>query len=228
VQRELAAVQRKLERATEGGSTREAAFSEGPWRASDYLAQLTDGRLVRIELSDDGRRAWAVRKSGETVALESLAALERDQVYLSFALALASAAGRQGVRLPLLLDEPFVRLDERGTSALAAVLDAFCREGQQVIVFASQPAAIDRLASVGAAVHDLTMLRSWKRELNATSDATEARSITSADAASDERGKPIQSITARARNRVGGKRAKTSRTKNRGGRSTKPDGRDAA
>ncbi|MEX2316744.1 MAG: AAA family ATPase, partial [Pirellulales bacterium] len=166
VQRELAGVQRKLERATAGGSTGEAAWSGGSSRASDYLAQLTDGRLVRIELAEDGRRAWAVRKSGETVSLESLAAAERDQVVLSNSLALAATAARHGVRLPLVLDEPFVRLDERGTSAVAAVLDAFSRQGHQMLVFESHQGAIDRLTSLGAGVHELTSLRRRRRDVD--------------------------------------------------------------
>jgi DNA repair exonuclease SbcCD ATPase subunit len=166
VQRELAAVQRKLEQVAANGSAGEGTWGEEFWRASDFLAQLTDGRLVRIELADDGRQAWVVRKSGDAIGLEALSAAERDQVYLSFAFALASAAARQGVQLPLVLDEPFARLDERGTSALAAVLDALGRQGHQVLVFARQEAAVERLVSLGATVHELASLRRRRREVD--------------------------------------------------------------
>jgi hypothetical protein len=157
VQRELAAVQQKLE---------QAAVFNGPWgegtisghippQASDLLAQLTDGGLVRLTLAEHNGRACVVNRAGETVPADSLAASERDQVYLSLCLALLSAAGRQGVCLPLVLDEPFERLDARGTAALAAVLDDFARQGHQVLVFTGQQSAAARLASMGAAMHDL-------------------------------------------------------------------------
>ena len=45
------------------------------------------------------------------------------------------------------LDEPFERLDARGTAALVAVLDVFCRQGHQVFVFTRQ-AGCDGAAGV--------------------------------------------------------------------------------
>jgi ABC-type uncharacterized transport system ATPase subunit len=124
-------------------------------RASDFLAQLTDGGLVRLMLVEQGRRACVVNRVGQTLRVESLTASERDQVYLCLCLALLSAASKQGIRLPLVLDEPFERLDARSAAALATVLDDFSRQGHQVIVFTAQPAAVERLASVGATVHDI-------------------------------------------------------------------------
>ena len=88
-----------------------------------------------------------------------LAAAHRDQVYLSLCLALLDAASRQGIWLPLVLDEPFERLNPRDAAALAAVLDSFCRYGHQVLVFTGQREAAERLASYGAAVHDILSLR---------------------------------------------------------------------
>lgn len=165
VQRELAAVQQKLERAAnaDGRHCETAILSDDPVRASDYLAQLTNGGLVRLQLVEQGRWACVVNRAGNTVSIESLTAAERDQVYLSLCLALHSAAARQGVWLPLVLDDPFARLDASGTAALAAVLDEFSRQGHQVLVFTGQPAAAERLTSLGAPVHDITHLRRRER-----------------------------------------------------------------
>jgi hypothetical protein len=91
----------------------------------------------------------------------------RDQVYISLCLSLLSAASRQGIWLPLVLDEPFERLDARSTASLAAVLDVFCRQGHQVIVFTCKQDAAERLASVGAAVHTIASLREWDTETTA-------------------------------------------------------------
>jgi hypothetical protein len=154
-------VQQKLEQAASvGGNGGELLIGDdNPTRASDFLAQLTDGELVRLTLVEQGRRACVLNRAGQTLRVESLTAAERDLVYVSLCLALLSAARRRGVLLPLVLDEPFERLHERGTAALAAVLDDFSRQGHQVVVFTGQQAAADRLASVGAALSDIVVLR---------------------------------------------------------------------
>ncbi|MCI0332023.1 MAG: hypothetical protein L0228_02205 [Planctomycetes bacterium] len=161
VQRELADVQQKLERTAQIHQDSGVArfFDDCPAVASDYLAQLSNGDLVQLILGNNGLDACVTDRSGETFPVELLAASHRDQVYLSLCLALLQAASRQGIWLPLVLDEPFERLDARGAAALAAVLNDFCRHGHQVLVFTGQREATDRLASHGAAVHDILNLR---------------------------------------------------------------------
>ena len=161
VQRELADVQRKLEQAA--GRLPQDDDCDFPAeivdRASDFLAQLTDGGLVRLVVVEHGCRALVVNRAGETLCVETIPASQRDLVYLSLCLGLLSLAAERGVRLPLLLDDPTARLDARSTAALAAVLDDFCRRGHQVLLFTSQPAAVERLASIGVAVRDMESLR---------------------------------------------------------------------
>ncbi len=171
IQRELAAVQQKLEQATGSGivSGHEIATGDGPMRASDFLAQLTNGDLVRLMLVDERQAACVVCREGNRIPVERLSGAQRDQVYISLCLSLLSAASRKGVWLPLVLDEPFERLDARGTAALVAVLDVFCRHGHQVFVFTRKQDATERLSSVGAAVHRMASLRQWRGELEATS-----------------------------------------------------------
>ncbi len=178
VQHELAAVQQKLEQATGAGFPSDGlAAGEDPARASDFLAQLTNGDLVRLMLIGQGSQACVVNRDGATIAVEHLNGTQRDQVYLSLCLTLHSAASRHGLWLPLVLDEPFERLNARGTAALAAVLDVFCRQGHQVFVFTRKQDATERLASLGAAVHNIASLRRWKTEAVAagTSSAVESR-----------------------------------------------------
>jgi hypothetical protein len=161
VQRELADVQRKLEQAAAGAmhNIDPMIAAENPYRASDFLAQLTNGNLVRLELVGHGRRAQVVDRTGEVRSVESLSANQRDQVYLALCLALHSAAAQHGVWLPLVLDDPFVRLEGHEIASLAAVLDGFSRQGHQVLVFTGQQAAVERLLSLGALVHDIVALR---------------------------------------------------------------------
>jgi hypothetical protein len=160
VQRELAHVQKKLEEASHGGDNAgDVAAIEYLDQASDYLAQLTNGDIRRLMLFNQGRNAVVVSNAGETISLDLLTAGQRGQVYLSLCLALLSAASRRGVWLPLVLDEPFERLDARGTAALAAVLDGFSRQGHQILVFTRQKEVAERFASIGADTRDMMELR---------------------------------------------------------------------
>jgi hypothetical protein len=168
VQRELAEVQRKLEQAAAGVARdgEPLISSANLLRASEFLAQLTDGGIVRLIAGDHGREPRVVNSAGDMLSVESLSAAQRDQVYLSMCLALLSTAAEHGVRLPLVLDEPFLRLDACGTAALAAVLDDFCRKGHQLIVFTGQADAAERLASLGAAVREIGSLRRRDDEID--------------------------------------------------------------
>jgi DNA repair exonuclease SbcCD ATPase subunit len=161
VQRELADVQHKLESAANlhERSDFDRSFADCASDASDYLAKLSGGDLVQLIIGENGLDACVTDRSGETFPVELLAAAHRDQVYLSLCLALLQAASRHGIWLPLVLDEPFERLQARDVAALAAVLDSFCRLGHQVIVFTSQREAAERLSSHGATVHDILNLR---------------------------------------------------------------------
>ncbi len=147
VQRELAAVQQKLEQFAGGSLPIENGGSTGdtPTRASDFLAQLTNGELVRLMLVGEGRQACVVNREGVTIPVDRLHGSQLDQVYLSMCFTLLTAASRKGIWLPLVLDEPFERLDARATAALVAVLDVFCRQGHQVFVFTRKQDATERL-----------------------------------------------------------------------------------
>jgi DNA repair exonuclease SbcCD ATPase subunit len=161
VQRELADVQQKLERAANGATQAEgvAILDDTSSRASDFLAQLTNGDLVQLVLGESGTSTSVVNREGTSVPFETLGTTECCLVYLSLCLSLLKATSRQGIWLPLILDEPFELLDSRGAAALAAVLDDFCRQGHQVLVFTGQRPAVERLASVGSEVHDILSLR---------------------------------------------------------------------
>lgn len=161
IQRELTELQHKLTQATVGGADAAelATGADQPLRASDYLAQLTGGRLVRLVLVENGRAAQVVTAAGQAVPVDALSASERDIVYLSLCLALHSAAASHGVELPLILDDPFVRLDGRDLASVVAVLDELGRQGHQVLVFTGQQVAAQRLASSGSVVRDITSLR---------------------------------------------------------------------
>lgn len=129
------------------------------WKASDVLAQLTDGQLAEIRVTREGADATVIDRDGRSIALADLSAPERDQAYLSLILALTSSLSQRGIDLPLILDEPFLRQDARGAAAMAGVLDEFARQGRQVFVFTENHDAVRRFASLGVAVRNLDELR---------------------------------------------------------------------
>lgn len=105
------------------------------WRASDVLAQLTNGRIVQIRYARDDARATIVDNTGRVLAVEDLSPAEHDQLYVALTLALAAASAARGNHLPLVLDEPFLRLDPPAAAVMAGVLEEFARAGHQVLVF---------------------------------------------------------------------------------------------
>jgi len=132
--------------------------------ASSFLAQLTHGDLLRLRITHPKRRTVVVHRAGRVLPVESLAPIERDSVYLSLCFALVSAFRRQGIELPLVLDEPFVRLDRRATVALIETLCELGRNGQQALVFTARQEAAERFAELGATMHDMTRLREPNEE----------------------------------------------------------------
>ena len=164
LRREVERLEAEIHRALNGAvPTVVTASSAAPhrrvWKASDALAQLTDGHLAQIRMNGEGRDATIVDREGRTLTLAELNAAQRDQLYVALTLALVSSFTNRGVDLPLILDEPFLRQDARGAAAMVGVLDEFARQGRQVIVFTENREAVRRFESLGVVARDLDALR---------------------------------------------------------------------
>jgi hypothetical protein len=144
-------------------------------RASHFLALLTDGELLQLRLSQSGE-ATVITRDGDALPTASLWSTQRDLVYLSLCFALTQSLRRHGVRLPLVLDEPFARLDARTSAALVDVVDDLAARGQQVLVFTSRSEAVRRFAEIGAAVHAMARLQGM-RPASATKPQAEAAPV---------------------------------------------------
>ncbi len=138
----------------------EATPQAGVWRASDLLAQLTNGQLVQIRLERSQLQATVVDRHGMSRNLESLSAGEHDQLYLALTLSLVSSYAQRGIHLPLVLDEPFLQQDAAHAATMVGVLDEFARAGHQILVFTEQREAKRRFDSLHATTFDLESLRS--------------------------------------------------------------------
>lgn len=150
-QAELDAVQARLGAAPNpDGSTLKASL-----RASELLAQLSDGELVELKLTAGGRDFIATRRSGDAERREELTSEENLLVLWALRLALVDWCSSGGVALPIILDEPFCGLNDRHTANLVTALDDLRRAGKQVLLFTQREAALDRLRSLGVTVRRL-------------------------------------------------------------------------
>ncbi len=165
----LESVLRQSLRATE---TPTPSTVPGAWRASDILAQLTNGHLVQIRLERHQSLATIVDRRGQPRTLESLSAGEQNQLYLALTLALVSSYAQRGIELPLVLDEPFLRQDAAQTAAMVGVLDEFARAGHQILVFTEDRDAQRRFSTLNARLFDLEALR--QAEANTSQAVTPA------------------------------------------------------
>ncbi|NLW16293.1 MAG: hypothetical protein GX033_01320 [Firmicutes bacterium] len=111
-------------------------------QASDYFQQITGQLQRRVELDTDF--AVSLRgDEGQPIHLAQLSQGARDQLYLSLRLAIADLLA-EDVRLPLILDDPFVNCDserlERIRQALLKVA-----ESRQIWLLTHNPALSDFL-----------------------------------------------------------------------------------
>lgn len=103
--------------------------------ASRYLSRLTGGRYRNIwtplgqrdpHVDDEQRQTWNVQQ---------LSRGTREQLFLSIRLAIVQQLARQGINLPMVLDDVFVNFDEQRTLGAIDLLIDFTKSGQQLLFF---------------------------------------------------------------------------------------------
>ncbi len=125
------------------------------WTVSDIFAQLTNGKFAQVRLSRDQQTIRVVDKQRQAHHAGSLKPAERDQLYLALTLSLVSSFATQGVTLPLVLDEPFLRQDPADAAVMAGVLDRFGRAGHQVLLLTDHSRALDSFESLSTHIVEL-------------------------------------------------------------------------
>lgn len=123
--------------------------------ASQYLAQMTDGRYTRVwtPLSEPVLRVDD--SAGRSHAVENLSRGLREQLFLCLRLSLVSGYAQRGIRLPLLLDDVLVNFDRRRAEAAVGVLNTFAQKGHQVLVFTCHDHLAEAFAGHGVPVRQL-------------------------------------------------------------------------
>ncbi|TWT67628.1 hypothetical protein Pla123a_41840 [Posidoniimonas polymericola] len=160
LQRELAEVERQLTFTESPQPT--AAPAANRWRASELFARLTDGKWVGLRLVLNGRELAATDHRGQQCLARELDASERRLASLALRLSMVWTAGQRGVRLPLILDEPFAGLTRDQIASLATTLEDYARAGRQLFVGTAEQDALSRFTSLG--VHWLSYAAPARRE----------------------------------------------------------------
>jgi uncharacterized protein YhaN len=103
--------------------------------ATDYFERITQGRYRRIWTPLGQRTLMVDDREGRTLAVDLLSEGTREQLFLALRLALVKRYARQGVEMPLILDDLLVNFDAQRARAAALVLRDFAAEGHQVLIF---------------------------------------------------------------------------------------------
>ena len=105
-------------------------------RISEWFGRFTAGKYSGVVLDDD----WSPEirtKEGKSIKPERLSVGARDQLYFAMRLSLAELMS-DDVKLPIVLDDPFVHYDDRRLEISKELLDEISVE-HQVILFTHSP-----------------------------------------------------------------------------------------
>jgi uncharacterized protein YhaN len=94
-------------------------------RASAYLDRVTDGRYRRIDLLDDEEGLLGVTLDGRSEPIEVGEPISRgtlDQIFLCLRLGMLDHLDEGRERLPLILDDALLRMDDRRRRGVYALL----------------------------------------------------------------------------------------------------------
>jgi len=145
----IAKVEREI-RLLESATRRPSILRE----ASDLLRRLTAGEFDEIAVTED-RAVWICNRRGHEVVYQQLSSRARDQVYLSLCLAVVAAHAREGVRLPIVLQDRLLRGNSEDLETAASLLSAFAGRGHQVFVFTQRGYVADLFRSLKVRVREL-------------------------------------------------------------------------
>jgi uncharacterized protein YhaN len=105
--------------------------------AIPFLESLTLGKYHRLWTQLGRRQLFVDEENGTPRPAEQLSGGTREQLFLAIRLAMVRAFARQGVELPMVLDDVTVNFDQQRSEAAVKTLLDFVGDGQQVLVFTS-------------------------------------------------------------------------------------------
>lgn len=123
--------------------------------ASRLFNRMTRGRFSNIWTPLDRRELRIEDDRQANYTVEQLSCGTREQLFLAVRLALVEDLARQGIALPMVLDDVFVNFDEQRAEAAADVLLEFANQGHQVLFFTCHKHLADIFAARGVSLVEL-------------------------------------------------------------------------
>lgn len=116
-------------------------------RASEYIDIITAHRYDSIFIEEGDRRTMRVRdgSSGEIIETDKLSRGTKEQIYLSFRLALMDHIGGGGEKIPAFLDEALVNWDSSRRGNLDEILKRISSK-RQIFIFTCDATVAERLS----------------------------------------------------------------------------------
>ena len=105
--------------------------------AIPFLQRLTLGKYHHLWTPLGRKQLFVDDDKGESRPAEQLSGGTREQLFLSIRLAMVKAFARNGIDLPMVLDDVTVNFDQDRSDAAVETLLDFTRNGQQLLVFTS-------------------------------------------------------------------------------------------
>ncbi|TWT76929.1 hypothetical protein Pla123a_23540 [Posidoniimonas polymericola] len=123
--------------------------------ASRYMNQLTSGRYTRVWTPLANDILLVDNADGQSIGVEALSRGTREQLFLSVRLALVAMYARQGIQLPMVLDDILVNFDAGRSRTAAKVMIDFAKAGHQLFVFTCHEHVWEIFKSLNADVRRL-------------------------------------------------------------------------
>ncbi|WLR47629.1 hypothetical protein LC065_19370 [Halobacillus litoralis] len=102
-------------------------------KATDYFYRLTDGNYTDVKISPDDDRIKVISKQGFTYYPMELSRGTKDQLYISFRMALGETMA-DDLSLPFLVDDAFVHFDQKRLHLMIELFEQLSKK-HQVILF---------------------------------------------------------------------------------------------
>lgn len=118
--------------------------------AARYLHGLTAGRYLRV-FAPLGERSLLIEdEQRRSFRVEQLSSGTREQLFLAIRLALIDDFVRQGIELPVVLDDLFVNFDQQRTEAAVRTIIDYAADGRQVLLLTCHQHLVRLFEAAGA------------------------------------------------------------------------------
>ena len=132
-------------------------------RASVFLSQMTETRYRRVWTPIKEQTLLVEDASGRSWRIEELSRGTREQLFLSLRLAIVQRSTKQGICLPLVLDDVLVNFDTQRAQAACRTLHTFAEETSQVLLLTCHDHIAQLCSEMSVPVANLEMASGKRR-----------------------------------------------------------------